>query len=714
MQLAAEAGAAAAESSPLEGDKKTSKQKKGEGKKSSAKEGLVGPSPRPAPAAADPAKAASPEDHRVSAGHKAAPSAKHDKHHMHEHDHSDEEHEHEHAPEEHADDMHDIYPLGRYVLLHGCTVRVKSDIKSIEKFKLPEGTVVHVEGVKMIHADKRDIIRLHIEKGWISAATAKGSPNLQKAPEFDAGNYTVKRAVKLRQHVAADSEIECELHPKTKVKVKESQQLDNGTVRLHVSTYGEHQKGKKGWINAESKKGVPFLKKNDPIEMGKYVVVHRCKVRKHIDVNSELVKELEKGHVVNVKHSFQQATGTVRMEIKSGWISLKNQTGTVHVEPYVKPEPEPEPEPEPKKKKGKKGKGKVGDPIVVKVNMDKAEEEVRANAFKGKGAYVRKTRSCTDCLPCMLLIAYWVGMVVLAEYAFQRGNLNDLILPKDTDGFTCGTDNARFTTEEAVGPDLRNASRQYFPNPANEKMSVCVPFCPGSFPGRCLGNASRDYYAEAYNKASKAIKSKTSSLLSSAASKLNSALKNCSKCSSISNGLGINTSKLSSLNSSIQGSIQSKKVKKPGLKKDQSVLKSAFENMCNKRMPGPHGSCALESCNLAGDCLAMNKVGVSEAMCTTFGECKSSTKLTTNVGQNECNGTWTANTWTKYKWQPNEDKPFICKQRPLGPKGDDGKVHKDYPPKDMTVAMKNNWISGEGPCWMVSLQIKMRPTYEYT
>ena len=235
-------------------------------------------------------------------------------------------------------------------------------------------------------------------------------------------------------------------------------------------------------------------------------------------------------------------------------------------------------EPEPGKKKGKKGKKLTKKQRIRKrrkemaKQIDEEMEKQRLEAFKGKGAYVRSTRKCTDCLPCCVMIAYWVGMLILAQYAFENGNLNDLILPKDKEGHTCGTDNAR--TE---GPDLRNTSRLYFPNPADEKMSICVPYCPGSFPGKCLGNNSRDYYAEVYNAAVKATRETVKQGISDASKWVN----NNKYAQQAAGGLGINTS---NANSSLQNTVIS--TKKPGLKKDQSVLKEIMLSVCNSKMPG--------------------------------------------------------------------------------------------------------------------------------
>ena len=51
----------------------------------------------------------------------------------------------------------------------------------------------------------------------------------------------------------------------------------------------------------------------------------------------------------------------------------------------------------------------------------------------GEGAYMRNAdkRSCTDCIPCGIFIAYWSFMVFLAHMAFTTGDLNALLFPRD-------------------------------------------------------------------------------------------------------------------------------------------------------------------------------------------------------------------------------------------------------------------------------------------
>ena len=100
---------------------------------------------------------------------------------------------------------------------------------------------------------------------------------------------------------------------------------------------------------------------------------------------------------------------------------------------------------------GKVGKGAVNavmDPKkaakesakVAKVGAKaakKAAQDVHGDVsllFKpGEGAYMRNAdkRSCTDCIPCGIFIAYWSFMVFLAHMAFTTGDLNALLFPRD-------------------------------------------------------------------------------------------------------------------------------------------------------------------------------------------------------------------------------------------------------------------------------------------
>lgn len=43
-------------------------------------------------------------------------------------------------------------------------------------------------------------------------------------------------------------------------------------------------------------------------------------------------------------------------------------------------------------------------------------------------------RGCTDLFFCLVFLAFWVGMIVIAIFAFKSGQPNRLASPFDTDG----------------------------------------------------------------------------------------------------------------------------------------------------------------------------------------------------------------------------------------------------------------------------------------
>ncbi|KAI9332914.1 plasma-membrane choline transporter-domain-containing protein [Zopfochytrium polystomum] len=87
-----------------------------------------------------------------------------------------------------------------------------------------------------------------------------------------------------------------------------------------------------------------------------------------------------------------------------------------------------------------------------------------------------KTRSCHDAAFLILLIAFWVGMWIIASTAVAYGDPKRLLLPSDSLGNTCGTNT------NANGTDLSDKPNLFYLNPANplSNPSVCVANCPNS------------------------------------------------------------------------------------------------------------------------------------------------------------------------------------------------------------------------------------------
>ena len=361
-------------------------------------------------------------------------------------------------------------------------------------------------------------------------------------------------------------------------------------------------------------------------------------------------------------------------------------------------------------KKGKKGhrQGPTQAQTLQRRLRALTTEERQKDAFKGKGAYVRTKRSCTDCMPCIVMLVYWAGMLLLAEYAFSHGDLDHLILPKDSDGYTCGTRNTSPHMKKAglAGPDLTGAARQYFPTPADHKLSICVPYCPGNYPGRCIGNKSRDYYGNILSTSLEIVQQAEASALSKAKKGLAKASASQLVQQAL-NRTGNNAS--SKVNSSLA------KVNNQA----QGLFELAAESICTSEMPGPHGFCKEATCSMHGDCQntcgGLSKVRTKKIECITFGDCRekletwnsnrtakvNATQVKHNVRHATCvNGTWTADIWKPYSWEANRIKPFICKDKhsPSAPQ------HPSYPPKDLETALEFDFVGAAGPCWMPVLE----------
>lgn len=81
-------------------------------------------------------------------------------------------------------------------------------------------------------------------------------------------------------------------------------------------------------------------------------------------------------------------------------------------------------------------------------------------------------RVCRDVFWLILFILYWVGMFVLAGFAYNRGDPMRLIYGTDMNGDLCGTTNKG-------GRDNTNLPYLYYLNPiAYNDSGVCIAKCP--------------------------------------------------------------------------------------------------------------------------------------------------------------------------------------------------------------------------------------------
>eukprot|EP00744_Colponema_vietnamica_P000742 GILI01001290.1.p1 GENE.GILI01001290.1~~GILI01001290.1.p1 ORF type:complete len:606 (+),score=184.83 GILI01001290.1:72-1889(+) len=80
-------------------------------------------------------------------------------------------------------------------------------------------------------------------------------------------------------------------------------------------------------------------------------------------------------------------------------------------------------------------------------------------------------RSCTDILFLLIFIAHWVGLWVLAIYAYTKGDPMRITRVYDADGRPCGGSG-----------DAANYPYLYWPNPsASLNQAVCVKTCPTGY-----------------------------------------------------------------------------------------------------------------------------------------------------------------------------------------------------------------------------------------
>lgn len=75
-------------------------------------------------------------------------------------------------------------------------------------------------------------------------------------------------------------------------------------------------------------------------------------------------------------------------------------------------------------------------------------------------------RRCTDLLCCILYLAFWAGLIVIAVVAFTRGNPDYIIYPFDSTGSQCG-----------ISPGYQNFKYVYF-NQFDTKQFCCIDSCP--------------------------------------------------------------------------------------------------------------------------------------------------------------------------------------------------------------------------------------------
>lgn len=93
----------------------------------------------------------------------------------------------------------------------------------------------------------------------------------------------------------------------------------------------------------------------------------------------------------------------------------------------------------------------------------------------------REDRKCRDCLCLILYLVFWAGLIVVAIFAFSKGNPQLLAAPFDSSGKQCG-----------YSPGYQSYDYAYF-NATNPKIFCCINSCPNesglSSTSQCMLNS---------------------------------------------------------------------------------------------------------------------------------------------------------------------------------------------------------------------------------
>jgi hypothetical protein len=322
--------------------------------------------------------------------------------------------------------------------------------------------------------------------------------------------------------------------------------------------------------------------------------------------------------------------------------------------------------------RGKKGRAAKKKALIKKKKLEKKLEKEKKKAeekayeeslqdvsklFKeGEGAYVHQDkRGCTDIPFLALFVFYWIGQLYLCYFAFANGDLDRLVLPRDTDGHSCGLKNE---LDSGQTLDLTAYQALYLPNPATPQLyQICVPKCPGDgSTGDCTGNLTHNYDTSAVAGALGGSTTAVGGLASSAVG--------CDTCPS-------------------RYTRESTCIAKGDCSNGE---KDVSEEHCTER-----GACA-------GGCAApYNCEGVSSNDCL-YNQTQGANYLT------ETNYTYTAYTWTPYDWIYDENDGLIICAPPgtlNAPNDPDYRFDdKGKPAFDFVMASRKSWVSQEGPCWL--------------
>ncbi|KAJ3216661.1 hypothetical protein HDU67_009189 [Dinochytrium kinnereticum] len=122
--------------------------------------------------------------------------------------------------------------------------------------------------------------------------------------------------------------------------------------------------------------------------------------------------------------------------------------------------------------------------------MGKKTDHSKVPEYDAKVVGPIDKRRCHDLVFLIIFIAFWVGMVIVAQTAIKFGDPNKIIQPRDTWGNYCGSG-----PKNSSGIDLRDKPNLYYFNPISPGMlpAVCVKECPSTTGMASASNAVCTY-----------------------------------------------------------------------------------------------------------------------------------------------------------------------------------------------------------------------------
>lgn len=106
-------------------------------------------------------------------------------------------------------------------------------------------------------------------------------------------------------------------------------------------------------------------------------------------------------------------------------------------------------------------------------------------------------RGCTDIFFLCLFFLFLIAFGFAGYYAQREGDLNKLLVPRDSEGFQCGQDSEVIDQKYLVFFDLSKCADPFVPINGCKTPQVCVKECPKETflhsPGACNSEGVENY-----------------------------------------------------------------------------------------------------------------------------------------------------------------------------------------------------------------------------